>query len=74
MIKIISSIAATALTVGGAGYSYVTKVQTELEQTRKENTDLKSDNANKAQKIAGMDMTIDEVIRKLQLAKSDSHG
>ena len=52
MIKIISSIAATALTVGGAGYSYVTKVQTELEQTRKENTDLKSDNGRSLQRIS----------------------
>lgn len=74
MIKIISSIAATALTVGGAGYSYVTKVQTQLEETRKENTELKTDNANKAQRIKGTDMVLDEIIRKAQLAKSDSGG
>jgi cell division protein FtsB len=74
MIKIISSIAATALTVGGAGYSYVTKVQTQLEETRKENVELKTDNANKAQRIKGTDMVLDEIIRKAQLAKSDSGG
>jgi hypothetical protein len=40
MIKIISSIAATALTVGGAGYSYVQKVQTETAEVRAENVRL----------------------------------
>jgi hypothetical protein len=74
MLKIISSVAATALTVGGAGYSYVTKVQTDLNTERDQNKILIQENANQKQKLVSQDLAIDEVIRKLQLAKSDSHG
>jgi hypothetical protein len=63
MMKILSAIGATALTVGGAGYSYVTKVEAEI-------TQLHLDLDAKSAKIAGYDQAIDEAIRALQMVQA----
>ncbi len=72
MMKLAASALSGALTVGAAGYSYVNRVQTESAEVKSENVTLKQDNAQKAAKITGMDLAIDEAIRKLQSVKVNS--
>lgn len=69
MMKLIASAMSGALAVGGAGYSYVTKVQSESAAVHAENVTLKTDNDTKATKIAGMNLAIDDAIRELQTVR-----
>lgn len=74
MLKIAASVLGGALTVGGAGYSYVTTVQAESAAVKAENAHLKMENDTKTQRLASMDRTVDDIIRQLQMLRTAEKG
>ena len=74
MMKIAASVLGGALTVGGAGYSYVTSVQNENSALKAEKAALELKNGSQASKIAGMGLAIDDAIRELQTVREKETG
>jgi cell division protein FtsB len=69
MMKIIASVASGALAVGGAGYSYVTKVQTESAAVRAENASLQQTVAAKESTIKDQNATMDQIVDLVRKAR-----
>ncbi len=69
MIKIIGTAAASALTVAGAGYTYVHDTQTELTQARQTIAADAQAAAHDKAALSRRDAAIDEAIKALQDAR-----
>jgi hypothetical protein len=72
VLKLAASALSGALAVGGAGYSYVNRIESESAAVKAENVECKRVSDAQAARITGTELAISEAIRKLQAVQPNS--